>query len=85
MEAESSKRVFLDIMSCQQRTYQDHNRRKDKFLYLETPGNTRSATTQYGNSAPNKPGSDVILLPSLEIKTLGLSTITGQQNTNSVM
>ena len=85
MAAENSKRLCPDTMFRQRRTYQDHKRRKDKFLYLETPRNTRSATTQCGNSAPNRPGSNVIPLPSLEMKTLGLSTTSGQHNTNSVM
>lgn len=66
------------------RTYQHKKRQKDKFLYLEMPRNTRSATTQCGNSAPNRPASNVIPLPSLEIKTLGLSTTTVEHNTNSV-
>jgi hypothetical protein len=60
---------------------------KGKFLYLEKLRNTRSATTQCGNNAPHRPGSNVIPLPSLGIKTLGLSsttTTTGHHNTNSV-
>lgn len=56
------------------RTYEDQKTQKDKFLYLEMQRNTRSTASQSGNSAPNRPASNVIPLPSREIKTLGLSS-----------